>query len=129
MAITPKKVIAAAKYFRARACARYMTTSLAFLRYLIEIWGKAIGVHRGHPLQIGDDSLGLCLRNAEVWHRAGPRAILLGVHQKFDHRPRPRIGAGHRLPAVPIGIETGFGQISDGPRAISHVDPLDAKPR
>src|SRR6516225_280918 len=111
MAITPKKVIAAAKYFRARVCARYMATSLASLLYLVEIWRKAIGIHRGHPLQIGDDSLGLCLGDAEVRHRAGPGAVLLGVHQKFDHRPLARVGAGHRLPAFPIGIEPSFGQV------------------
>src|SRR6516162_9454687 len=111
MVITPKKVIAAAKYFNARVCERYMATYLASLLYLVEIWRKPIGIHCGHPLQISNDRLGFWLRNAEVRHRARPGTILLGIHQKFDHCALARVGAGNGLPTFPIGIEPGFGQV------------------
>src|SRR5215471_5113561 len=57
--------------------------SLPLFFDLIEVRGEPIGVHCGHPLQIGADGLSLRLGNAEVRHRAGPGAVLLRVRQEF----------------------------------------------
>jgi hypothetical protein len=66
---------------------------LSFLG-LVEVRREAVGVHRGHPFQIGNNGLGLPLGNAEIRHCASPSAVLLGVHQEFDHRALSLIGAG-----------------------------------
>ena len=57
----------------------YGVPPLSFLG-LVKVWREAVGVYSGHPLQISNDGLGLRLGNAEVRRRAGPGAVLLGVH-------------------------------------------------
>src|SRR6516225_441568 len=110
--------MAAEKYFIASACERYMATSLASLLDLVEIRGEAIGIHCGHPLEIGNEGLRLRFGDAEVRHPARPGAVLLGVRQEFDHRPFTRVGAGNRLPTLPIRIEPCLGEVR---RVISAV--------